>query len=99
MSKSYRKGMQCCGDKTFKKIFNRRLRRSQKCADIPNGAAYKRYNNSWNIADYRGLTTWEDFKTWSWVFNKTDGWNPKGLADFNDEKGAYAHWKRHYASK
>lgn len=54
MSRSYRHNyvFKTAGDKSMKKIFNRRLRRSQHCANIPNGNAYKRYNDSWKIADY-----------------------------------------------
>lgn len=54
MSHSYRHHyvFKTAGDKSMKKIFNRRLRRSQRCCNIPNGNAYKKYNNSWYIADY-----------------------------------------------
>lgn len=100
MSRSYRKGIQCCGDKVFKKIFNRRLRRSQKCEDIPSGSAYKKFNQTWLIADDRFSVTWEDFKTWPWVYNKKkDKWDPHNYGNFHDEKGAYGYWKRHYFSK
>ena len=53
MSRSYRHHyvFKTAGDKSMKKIFNRRLRRSQRCRNIPNGNAYKKYNNSWDIAD------------------------------------------------
>lgn len=54
MSRSYRHHyiFKTAGDKSFKKIFNRRLRRSSKCENIPDGNAYRKYNNSWEIADY-----------------------------------------------
>ena len=54
MSRSYKKHpiIQGCGDKSLKKIFNRRLRR-RKQLDYPSGNAYKREpsNNSWEICD------------------------------------------------
>ncbi len=100
MSRSYRKGYQCAGNKDFKKIFNRRLRRSQKCQDIPNGAAYKRFNCSYDISDYRGSAiTWENFKTWPGVYDDIDGWDPWNRGFFHDEKTAYGYWKRHFIAK
>lgn len=54
MSRSYKKHpiIQGCGDKSLKKLFNRRLRR-RKQLDYPSGNAYKREpsNNSWEICD------------------------------------------------
>jgi len=98
MSRSYREGFQGAGDKTWKKIFNRRIRRSEKCNDIPSGAAYKKYNASYAIADYRMSCTWDEFKSWSWVQNK-EGWDPEGYGKFHNEEEAHAYWKKHFASK
>lgn len=39
--------------KSWKKIFNRRIRRSQKTTDISNGCEYKKLNNSYDICDYK----------------------------------------------
>ena len=54
MSRSYKKHpiIQGCGDKSLKKLFNRRLRR-RKQLDYPSGNAYRREknNNSWDICD------------------------------------------------
>ena len=54
MSRSYKKHplIQGCGDKSLKKLFNRRLRR-RKQLDYPSGKAYcrERNNNSWDICD------------------------------------------------
>lgn len=99
MSRSYKKGFQCAGDKSFKKIFNRRLRRSQKCQDIPSGSAYKKYNCSYDIADDRGSVSWESFKSWPGVYNEEEGWDPWHRGYFHDEKTARGYWKRLYASK
>jgi len=56
MSRSYRKHyiFKTAGDKSMKKVFNRRLRRKHNhfWEDIPSGNAYKKYNNTWDIADY-----------------------------------------------
>lgn len=37
--------------KIWKKMYNRNIRRNIR--DIPSGAAYKKYNLTWNICDYR----------------------------------------------
>lgn len=52
MSRSRKKHplIQCAGDKGFKKIFNRRFRH-KKDLDFPSGNAYRKTNNSWEIAD------------------------------------------------
>lgn len=52
MSRSRKKHplIQCCGDKSFKKIFNRRFRR-KKDLDFPSGNAYRKTNESWEICD------------------------------------------------
>ena len=54
MSRSYKKHpiIQGCGDKSLKKLFNRRLRR-KKQLDYPSGNRYRREhnNNSWDICD------------------------------------------------
>lgn len=48
-------------DTSFKKIFNRRLRRSQKCQDIPSGNAYKKMNCSWLIRDWHGYMSEKEY--------------------------------------
>ena len=52
MSRSRKKHplIQCCGDKSFKKIFNRRFRH-KKDLDFPSGNAYRKTNESWDICD------------------------------------------------
>lgn len=54
MSRSYKKHpiIQGGGDKSLKKLFNRRLRR-RKQLDYPSGNAYRREknNDSWDICD------------------------------------------------
>lgn len=69
MSRSYRHGFQCAGDKDFKKIFNRKLRRSQikNTDNLPQYSDYKKMNCPWEIADYRGSISWEEFKNWYWI--------------------------------
>lgn len=88
MSHSYKKHniYKIAGDTSYKKIFNRRLRRSDRCKDIPNGAAYKKYNNSWDIADYVYSTSWEYFR---------DSYRDSDIS----EKELWAIWKRIYGTK
>jgi len=53
MSRSYRHrpfiGI-ACTDKTAKKRFNRRFRRTVK-DDFPSGSAYRKYNETYDISD------------------------------------------------
>ena len=39
--------------KRIKKLFNRRLRRNADNLDLPDGNAYKRQNEAWDICDFR----------------------------------------------
>lgn len=52
MSRSRKKHplIKCAGDKSLKKIFNRRFRRN-KDLDFPSGNAYRKTNESWEICD------------------------------------------------
>ena len=54
MSRSFKKSP-CCPiaskDETAKKRFNRRIRRTMKIDDIPDGAAYRKLNDSYDISD------------------------------------------------
>lgn len=93
MSRSYHHHlthMPCCYDKSWKKLYNRRLRRAFKNdLDFPNGNHYRKLNESWNIVDFRCDVSWEDFRKWNWVRERY----------FDSEEEAYAHWKRCYGSK
>lgn len=88
MSRSYRHSawMKCAGDPSYKKLFNRKLRRCNDYKDIPNGNAYRKMNNSWDIADYRFDCSWEDFQRWYWTEEMS-------------KEEAKAEWKRKYWSK
>jgi hypothetical protein len=52
MSRSRKKHplIQGCGDKSLKKIYNRRFRH-KKDLDFPSGNAYRKTNDSWEICD------------------------------------------------
>lgn len=64
MSRSYKKNhiIKYAGDKEYKKLFNRKLRRVTSLDEIPNGKAYKKMNESWDIDDIRSYCSWEDYK-------------------------------------
>lgn len=65
MSRSYQHHPHAIvGDKSFKKIYNRRFRRTQKDTDFPQYNAYKRFSNSYDIVDYKWRTSFEDFQEW-----------------------------------
>lgn len=91
MSRSYKKynWAKCGGDSSYKKIYNRRIRRALKNEDISSGSYYKKLNNSYNIVDYAFDASWEAFREWNWVKDKF----------FESEEEAYKHWKRYYGSK
>lgn len=90
MSRSYKKHPYYkIGDPSFKKIFNRRLRRSSKIQDIPSGKAYRKYNDIYSLCDWKVDCSWEEFREWNWVRTKY----------FDSEEKAYAYWKKHYGSK
>lgn len=89
MSRSYRRSeiIKYAGDTSWKKIFNRKLRRKYKNdLDFPNYNAYRKMNESWSIADVRALITFEDYK---------DLYEDSGMT----EEEMYAEWKREYKSK
>lgn len=52
MSRSRKKHplVKCGGNKSYKKIFNRRFRHKRDL-DFPSGNAYRKTNESWNICD------------------------------------------------
>lgn len=89
MSRSYRRSeiIKYAGDTSWKKIFNRKLRRKYKNdLDFPNYNAYRKMNESWSIADVRSLVSFEDYKDW---------YKDSGMT----EEEMYAEWKREYKSK
>lgn len=88
MSRSYKKFpcYKCAGDKTNKKTFNRKLRRTTGIEDIPSGNAYRKMNESWDINDFVCYCTWENYK--GWECHKND-----------NEQELYIEWKRTFYSK
>ena len=89
MSRSYRHSevIKYAGDTGLKKIFNRKLRRKYKNdLDFPSYNAYRKMNESWDIADVRCLVSFEDYKDW---------YKDSGMT----EEEMYAEWKREYKSK
>ena len=67
MSRSFKKIGHCKCERSCKKgkqFVNRRLRRKGINFEIPNGKAYKKLNESWDICDYKCIETWEQYKSW-----------------------------------
>ena len=65
MSRSYKhigfcKCEKCC--KIGKKFANSKERNYK--GEIPNGKAYKKIYNSWDICDYYNIETWNSYKKW-----------------------------------
>ena len=71
-SRKHQPLIKCAGDKSYKKIFNRRFRR-KKDLDFPSGNAYRRANESWDICDIvmgyfkHERIPDEDRKYWYWM--------------------------------
>lgn len=87
MGKTYRKaGFIKIGDPSFKKLFNRKLRRTTKedVESVPSGGAYRKMNDSWDICDAKWGVSWEEFR---------DDYLPSWYGT-EDELRSY--WKRHY---
>ena len=67
MSRSFKRIGHCKNEKSCKKgkqFANRRLRRKGIDYEIPNGKAYKKLNESWDICDYHCLMSWKDYEAW-----------------------------------
>lgn len=66
MSRSYKKhpiftdNSDAGEKKSWKKIFNKKLRRSSKYIDIPDGGYYKKCNESYYICDFKSVPDWDD---------------------------------------
>jgi len=74
MSRSYRKPYVVSGNGTkfkqyAKKEANRLIRRTK---DVPNGKAYRKFYETWNIDDYRYLIDINDawYKKEFWKYNR-----------------------------
>lgn len=84
MTRSYKKHGFVHGaghDGSWKKIFNRRLRRNDKFNDIPDGGAYKKLNCSWSISDWPCIApSFEEFKK----YPMNDGATEKEMRDMYD---------------
>lgn len=66
MSRSWKKNKWSkVGDPSFKKIFNRKIRRNSKYMDLPSGNAYRKVNDSWDICDYRFRHEKKDLENWN----------------------------------
>lgn len=103
MSRSYKKHpiIKYAGCKDYKKLYNRRLRRSNKIGleDIPNGNAYKKMNESWNINDIVDGCTWPEYKImsdeWDRHYENT-GWS---IFNKRTEEEKYRDWYKCYKGK
>lgn len=88
MSRSY-KHVPCCKDynRGMKKYANRYVRRNYLV--VPSGMAYKRLFCSWNICDYKFLTSFSDYK------NQACKYNRRKYSD----KELYRMWYKDYKMK
>lgn len=88
MSRSYRKHFIFAteGDKDFKKIYNRKVRRS---SHMGNGSSYKKIGDSSRI------------KSYEFMYLNEDDYVVDGIKYGNGESEDYwrAQWRRHFRSK
>lgn len=95
MSRSYMKHphKKAGKDSSYKKIFNRMLRRNfnpekEDSFYFFKNNNYKKKKNSYLINDFIASTSWKDFQEWEWV--QRTNWT---LSD------KYSYWKKYYQSK
>lgn len=89
MSRSYKKVGHCKCERSCKKgkqFANRRLRRKGVNFEIPNGKAYKKLNESWDICDYKSIETWEQYKAW---WNRPRWWQEPREVDYFEYYKSY----------
>ena len=101
MSRSYKKHpiIKYAGNKDYKKRFNRKLRRTTKIDDIPNGNAYKKMNESWEINDIVSRYTWPQYKLMSEEWDRyyqNIGWS---IFNKRTDEEKYRDWYRTYKGK
>ena len=95
MSRSYKKHpvIKYAGNKDYKKLFNRRLRRTAGIDDIPNGNAYKKMNESWEINDICSRCDWPQYRDIDWYWDNFYGFPRK------TEEELYRDWYKCYKGK
>lgn len=89
MTHSYKKHPYCHvvkKDSSFKKIYNRRIRRRK--LECPDGMSYKKLNESWEIEDLSDTITFEQYKNSPWIKIKNIS-----------EEQMYRDWYKYYKSK
>lgn len=96
MSRSYKKSPVYTDSspgttKEKKKVANRKVRHAE---DIPNGGAYKKVHESWDIHDYVNRWTWEEAKAF-WE----SGENEYLTQHYPTEKDFYRYWLKCCKSK
>lgn len=88
MSRSYKKAprLGVIENKSYKKIFNRRIRRAHLTDTINNGGSYKKLNERYNLCDYEEFCSWDEFQR-------------KNLNKYLNKKEAFVQWWKWYKQK
>lgn len=97
MSRSYKKSPYANDShrkstKESKKFANKKVR---NITNIPNGGAYKKIFESWDIRDYSFRQTWEEAKEY-YEKNKDSYWMQKRYPTLKDW---YRRWLKYYKNK
>lgn len=98
MSRSYKKNNIYTDGRTptpkyMKRLANKKVRRSRK---LPNGKAYKKVFETYDIHDYVSRWTWEDAK---FEYFHPDSNGNLWQDDYPTLKDFYKYWRRYYFSK
>lgn len=89
MSRSYKRIGHCKCERSCKKgkqYTNRRLRRKGIDYEIPNGKAYKKVTESWDICDYSHTQTWKEYQAW---WNRPRWWQEPQEVTYFDYYKSY----------
>ena len=65
--------------------------------EIPQGGDYKKLYETWDICDYGGTCTWEEY--WDWEVKAWQQYEEPYGKPFPDKKEAYRKWRKSYKNK
>ena len=104
MSRSFKHTPYTGEKKSGKQFANRKVRRHlNNLKDLDKGCSYKKLYEQWNICDYSGICTYEEYKQSYW-FNPEDKryYYNKWLLDLRrsySENELYTEWAKSYLWK
>ena len=98
MSRSYKKTPICCyKSRTFKKLFNRKIRRKAQKYHVFSHNYYKKMNDSWDICDWIFFSDWKEY--WKNSNLQYNLWGCKYEKEPPKKKETYRKWYKWYKGK